>query len=67
MTTDAGNEEGAEEAIEDLEAPATAQDEVAGGLAAACGKPSAICQDPTCQETQAICTQLSHKNVVYEQ
>jgi hypothetical protein len=65
MTPESGSEEGAEEAIEDLEAPAAAQDDVAGG--AACGRPSVICQAPTCNETGVQCTQLSHKNVVYEQ
>ena len=45
MTDEQRDEEGEEEAIEDLEAPATTQDDVAGG--AACGKPSVLCQAPT--------------------
>lgn len=58
------DDEGAPEPIEDLDAPAGAQEDVAGG--AACGSPSVICQAPTCTDTAAKCTQLSHKNVVYE-
>ena len=65
MTEEPHADEGAEEAIEDLEAPATAQDDVAGG--AACGKPSMICEPPTCDATAAKCTGMSHKIVVFEQ
>jgi hypothetical protein len=60
MTDDERTEE-----IEDLEAPLDQQADVAGG--AGCGRPSAVCQDITCRATAAICNQLSHKNVVYEQ
>jgi hypothetical protein len=49
----AGSAEGAEEAIEDLEAPASAQGDVAGGIcpnATACHLPTAACPSPTCTE-----------------
>jgi hypothetical protein len=62
-------EEGREEAIEDLEAPAAAQGDVAGGQlcgARSCGRPSMVCVG-TCQETMAKCDQLSKRVVVYEQ
>ena len=48
------SDEGAPEAIEDLDAPAGAQEDVAGG--AACGSPSVVCQAPTCDATSARCT-----------
>jgi hypothetical protein len=38
--------EGGEEAIEDLEAPASAQRDVAGGIA--CHLPTRACSNPTC-------------------
>jgi hypothetical protein len=47
----AGNVEGGEEAIEDLEAPASAQGDVAGGIcpnATACHLPTSGCSNPTC-------------------
>jgi hypothetical protein len=65
MTDEQLNEEGSEEAIEDLEAPAATQDDVAGGVG--CGNPSLICTDPTCDATVAKCTGMSHKIVVHEQ
>jgi hypothetical protein len=40
--------EGIEEAIEDLEAPAAVQEDVAGG---ACQPPSMYCKKPTCWNT----------------
>lgn len=60
MTDDermARSEEGAEEAIEDLEAPATAQEDVAGGLCpsnTACHLPTQACSNPTCT-SQTYC------------
>ena len=68
MTFERSDEEGAEEAIEDLEAPADAQSDVAGGQG--CGKPSAVCLDPTCEATEAICVgtkTATHRIVVYDQ
>jgi hypothetical protein len=62
MTDKERKEEGAEESIEDLDAPAQHQDEVAGG--AGCGTPSMICVGDTCNDTTAQCTKLSHKIVV---
>ena len=50
MTDEERNQEGGEETIEDLEAPAEAQGDVAGGQicgAKSCGNPSMICVD-TC-------------------
>ena len=49
MTDEQRNEEGAEEAIEDLEAPAEAQGDVAGGACpvATCFSPSNICRKPS--------------------
>ncbi len=67
MTSEEPNDEGAEEPIEDLAAPADAQDDVAGGLG--CGKPSMVCAPPTCKTTAALCRDMtaSHDIVVYEQ
>jgi hypothetical protein len=53
------------EEIEDLEAPLDQQADVAGG--AGCGRPSAVCRGITCNQTAVKCSQLSHKNVVFEQ
>jgi len=53
MTQDE-REEGASEPIEDLEAPAEAQEAVAGGLDP-CGKPSMECAAPTCHFTGTYC------------
>jgi hypothetical protein len=59
--TDEQRNEGAEEAIEDLEAPAAAQDDVAGGWCSGkasqiCEKPSDFtgCQKPTCKTTEVV-------------
>jgi len=64
MTDEERGEEGAEEAIEDLEAPASMQGDVAGGEG--CGDPSLICNDKTCAYTEANCTKMSQKIVVWE-
>ena len=50
MTDEERNDEGAEEAIEDLDAPADAQDDVAGGAAPICAKP------PSCPRNTLGCT-----------
>ena len=59
MTEEERNEEGAEDPIEDLQAPAEAQKDVAGGAGGCgtptCGKPSIRCSDGSCQMTQAYC------------
>jgi hypothetical protein len=65
MTEEDHNDEGAAEPIEDLEAPAATQDDVAGGRG--CGKPSMICDSPTCDITAAECTKMSQKIEVFEQ
>jgi hypothetical protein len=48
MTDKDRKEEGAEEAIEDLEAPAAAQEDVAGGRGL---PPTMYCKRPTCMGT----------------
>jgi len=67
MTFEHSDEEGAEEAIEDLEAPADAQSDVAGGEG--CGKPSLECFEPTCTASAAFCINrtATHDVIVYEQ
>ena len=67
MTFEHSDDEGAEEAIEDLEAPAEAQSDVAGGEG--CGKPSMQCLAPTCDATAAFCYDkpATHDVIVYEQ
>ena len=69
MTFDQSDEEGAEEAIEDLEAPADAQSDVGGGQGQGCGKPSLECLAPTCGVTAAFCYDkpATHDVIVYEQ
>jgi hypothetical protein len=73
VTEDEREKEGAEEQVEDLQAPAEAQDDVAGGAGGCspptCGKPSVRCGGNTCVVTDAYCTEKSktHDNVVYEQ
>jgi hypothetical protein len=63
MTDRERREEGAEEAIEDLEAPAQQQDEVAGGVA--CGPQHTInCYGNTCTDATAQCMQVSQKIVL---
>jgi hypothetical protein len=63
--TEEEREEGAEEAIEDLEAPAAAQRDVAGGLMDGpvnCAKPTCVhskvnvwCLPPTCAQSNQDC------------
>jgi hypothetical protein len=68
MTNEERKAEGAEEAIEDLEAPATAQEDVAGGAlcgAKSCGNPSMVCSAGTCRESGLRCTQLSRMITVF--
>ena len=73
MTEEERNEEGAEESVEDLQAPAEAQEDVAGGAGGCgsptCGKPSLRCFSPTCAQTEAYCTEkkATHDIVVFEQ
>jgi len=53
MTNDEPDDEAREDVIEDLEAPATDQDAVAGGVDT-CGNPSMLCEG-TCQLTAVVC------------
>jgi hypothetical protein len=46
VTDDERKQEGAEEPIEDLEAPAAVWEDVAGGIV--CKLPTADCHNPTC-------------------
>ena len=62
MTDEELNAEGAGESIEDLEAPAAAQDDVAGGktkcVTPTCGGDSTVstfCQGVTCSKTKSAC------------
>ena len=62
MTDDERRSEGLEESIEDLEAPATAQDDVAGGktkcVTPTCGGDSTVstfCRGVTCSKTASEC------------
>jgi hypothetical protein len=60
MTDDERNAEGTGEPIEDLEAPAAAQADVAGGN---CASPTCLrstkirvyCDQPTCHDTVQVC------------
>lgn len=62
MTDDERSDEAAEEAIEDLEAPADSLDDVAGG---GCQKYTAImCVSPTCAATEFECYTASGGGVV---
>jgi hypothetical protein len=63
MSDEERSDEAAEEPIEDLEAPAATQEDVAGG--GKCGSPSTWCQDPTCLDTKVKCTRQSQDNRVY--
>jgi hypothetical protein len=69
MTDRERSEEGLDETVEDLEAPAAAQDDVAGGVQQCPGKPSMVCAEPTCTATKVICRtkDTMHDLVVYEQ
>jgi hypothetical protein len=64
--TEESPQEGDAEAVEDLEAPAQALADVHGG-ADACGVPSLVCAEPTCEATQVYCNRMSHNVVVHEQ
>ena len=71
MTDDEFREEGAEDPIEDLEAPASVQGDVAGGndgLGPCPHKPSAVCAAPTCKATAVLCRNPDTASdlVVYE-
>jgi|SoimicmetaTmtLPC_FD_contig_31_16070053_length_332_multi_3_in_0_out_0_1 hypothetical protein len=69
--TDEERAEGAEDAIEDLEAPAAALGDVAGGF---CAKPTCLkntgvqvfCARPTCHDSMADCTEGTGILVVHE-
>ena len=73
MTEEERNAEGAEESVEDLQAPAAAQEDVAGGAGncgtPTCGKPSIRCEGNTCVVSAAYCTDktATHDIRVYEQ
>jgi hypothetical protein len=67
MTADEHGDEGAEEAIEDLEAPAESQSDVAGGAGPGCGLPSMICLGTTCKDSESNCTHMSHEIMINEQ
>lgn len=72
MTDEEREQEGAEEDVEDLEAPAKQQEDVAGGAGCqggSCGKPSLRCEGGTCVITEALCTEKTATRdvVVYEQ
>jgi len=58
MTDEQGSEEGAEEAIEDLEAPAAVWNDVVGGIA--CQLPTSGCSNPSCTG-QTWCTPGTHQ------
>lgn len=65
MTDDPRKEEAAEESIEDLEAPAAAQADVAGGEI--CAEPTEFCAQPSCIDTARACIRLSLQKVLHEQ
>jgi hypothetical protein len=75
MTDEDREREGAEEPIEDLDAPAEAQgDVVGGGMACSprptCGRPSVVCaadQPGSCEVTKAFCELNSRRIVVAAQ
>jgi hypothetical protein len=64
MTPDEQKDEGSEEPVEDLEAPAEAQEDVAGGL---CAKPTNFCAPPSCVDTKTDCIRLSLQGVEHLQ
>jgi hypothetical protein len=74
MTDDERREEGAEEAIEDLEAPAESLEDVAGGrgkcMAPSClGSGSKVvvnCEGGTCKATMADCDKYSKVIIFHE-
>jgi hypothetical protein len=69
MTDRERSEEGVDETVEDLEAPAEAQGDVQGGVQPCPGKPSFVCAAPTCTATKVVCRSKDtmHDLVVYEQ
>jgi hypothetical protein len=74
MTEEERKQEGADESIEDLEAPAAAIADVAGGVGTACSKPtclnqssvSTFCQGITCGFTMSRCDLGTASVVVLE-
>lgn len=71
MTETEHNDEGDEEAIEDLEAPAAMQDDVAGGgcVRPTCAGPTklvVVCQEPTCADTAAECEAATHSLILHQ-
>jgi hypothetical protein len=73
MTDEERREEGAEEAIEDLEAPGAAQEDVVGGKTLCLGPTcqgdslvSTFCHVPTCKASKAGCQLDTGAVVVYE-
>jgi hypothetical protein len=67
MTPDEKKDEGAEEPIEDLEAPAEAQGDVEGGAGNICAKPTTFCVEPSCVDTVKNCIRLSLQQVEHLQ
>jgi hypothetical protein len=77
MTDEEMRREGADEAIEDLDAPLAAQGDVVGGRVV-CAKPTDVCapgnttgvetycNKPTCSATKSACGQASSVILVYE-
>jgi hypothetical protein len=61
LTDEERKEEGSEEAIEDLEAPAESQEDVEGGRL--CAQPTVICAQPSCIDTKKDCIRLSLQDV----
>ncbi|HEY2600447.1 MAG TPA: hypothetical protein VGI67_02750 [Thermoleophilaceae bacterium] len=74
MTDEERQDEAAEEEIEDLEAPAAAQEDVAGGanecIFPSCHNPNTrlvvMCRPPSCSDTTNDCLQNSHALIVHE-
>jgi hypothetical protein len=67
MTPDEKKDEGAEEPIEDLEAPAEAQGDVEGGAGNICAQPTTFCVEPSCVDTVKNCIRLSLQQVEHLQ
>jgi hypothetical protein len=68
MTDEQKREEGAEEAIEDLDAPAAAQGDVVGGKKCepvSCGY-TVLCLGGTCKLTKTTCEDTSRKVIVFD-
>jgi len=67
MIDERHDEEGATEAIEDLEAPATAQRGVTGGdqCRPTCVQ-SVVCFKPTCKESMATCEDQSGRILIFD-